>query len=77
MFDDDINDSRDPDRQPAGGYTSRYYLKHNHLEKAFEALGAKGFKLVASTSSGSKTLSAQADEYKQWTAYLEYVFYRE
>lgn len=76
VFDDDINDSRDPDRQPSGGYTSRYYLKHNHLEKAFEALATKGFQLMTSISSGSKTLSAQTDEYKIWTAYLDYVFYR-
>nr|CAB3258231.1 BTB/POZ domain-containing protein KCTD8-like [Phallusia mammillata] len=76
VFRDDLNDSRDPDRYPSDGYTSRYYLKHNYLEHAFETLASRGFILSTSCSSGSKTLPAQAKEYKQWTTYVEYVFYR-
>lgn len=76
IFRDDLNDSRDPDRYPSGGYTSRYYLKHNYLEHALETMASCGFILITTCSNGTKTLPAQAKEFKQWTTYAEYVFYR-
>lgn len=47
VFQEDLNDSRDPDRLP-DGYTCRYYLKHNYLELAFDTLALKGFIMLNS-----------------------------
>lgn len=64
VFQEDLNDSRDPDRSP-DGYTCRYYLKHNYLELAFDTLSSKGFVMLnsymlAATSSQSNSNSSYA-----------------
>ena len=73
VFGDTLNESRDPGGEGAERYTARLYLKHQCLEKACDNLAEKGFKLIASCSSGANglatpshsMLSAQASNSQQ------------
>lgn len=77
VFGDTLNESRDPDR-PLERYTSRYYLKYNFLEQAFDKLSEFGFHMVACSSTGTCAYSSNdPNEDKIWTSYTEYVFCRE
>uniref|UniRef100_A0A3Q3ILW3 BTB domain-containing protein n=1 Tax=Monopterus albus TaxID=43700 RepID=A0A3Q3ILW3_MONAL len=77
VFGDTLNESRDPDRPPER-YTSRYYLKYNFLELAFDKLTEVGFHMVACSSTGTCAYtSSDPNEDKIWTSYTEYVFCRE
>lgn len=78
VFGDTLNESRDPDRPPER-YTSRYYLKFNFLEQAFDKLSESGFHMVACSSTGTCAFAGSTDqsEDKIWTSYTEYVFCRE
>ncbi|XP_008588525.1 PREDICTED: BTB/POZ domain-containing protein KCTD12, partial [Galeopterus variegatus] len=78
VFGDTLNESRDPDRPPER-YTSRYYLKFNFLEQAFDKLSESGFHMVACSSTGTCAFASGTDqsEDKIWTSYTEYVFCRE
>ncbi|XP_030642901.1 BTB/POZ domain-containing protein KCTD12.1 [Chanos chanos] len=77
VFGDTLNESRDPDRPPER-YTSRYYLKFNFLEQAFDKLTEFGFRMVACSSTGTCAYSSNdPNEDKVWTSYTEYVFCRE
>ncbi|KAK2106717.1 BTB/POZ domain-containing protein kctd12 [Saguinus oedipus] len=60
-------------------YTSRYYLKFNFLEQAFDKLSELGFHTVACSSTGTCTFASSTDqsEDKIWPSYSEYVFCRE
>ncbi|KAE9552018.1 hypothetical protein FO519_004781 [Halicephalobus sp. NKZ332] len=58
VFGDTLNESRDPGGEGAERYTARLYLKHQCLEKACDNLVEKGFKLIASCSSGANGLAA-------------------
>ncbi|TMS32208.1 hypothetical protein L596_000082 [Steinernema carpocapsae] len=60
VFGDTLNESRDPDREGIERYTSRLYLKHQCLEKACDTMTEKGFKLVATCSSGANGLATPA-----------------
>ncbi|KAM6943103.1 potassium channel tetramerization domain containing 12.2 [Xenentodon cancila] len=73
VFGDTLNESRDPDRPP-DKYTSRYYLKYNFLEQAFDRLAEAGFHMVACNSTG--TCGNDAGDDKLWTSYTEYIFSR-
>ncbi|XP_061566017.1 BTB/POZ domain-containing protein KCTD12-like [Cololabis saira] len=73
VFGDTLNESRDPDRPP-DKYTSRYYLKFNFLEQAFDRLADAGFHMVACNSTG--TCGNDAGDDKLWTSYTEYIFSR-
>ncbi|KAM3876644.1 BTB/POZ domain-containing protein KCTD12-like [Diretmus argenteus] len=76
VFGDNLNESRDPDRLP-DKYTSRYYLKYNFLEQAFDRLAESGFHMVACSSTGTCSFaSSDPSEDKLWTSYTEYVFSR-
>nr|XP_057945002.1 BTB/POZ domain-containing protein KCTD12-like [Doryrhamphus excisus] len=76
VFGDTLNESRDPDRPP-DKYTSRYYLKYNFLEQAFDRLAEAGFHMVACNSTGTCSYgSSDPGEDKMWTSYTEYVFSR-
>ncbi|XP_049574281.1 BTB/POZ domain-containing protein KCTD12 [Syngnathus scovelli] len=76
VFGDTLNESRDPDRTP-DKYTSRYYLKYNFLEQAFDRLAEAGFHMVACNSTGTCSYgSSDPGEDKLWTSYTEYVFSR-
>ncbi|KAM9860498.1 BTB/POZ domain-containing protein KCTD12-like [Aulostomus maculatus] len=76
VFGDTLNESRDPDRPP-DKYTSRYYLKYNFLEQAFDRLAEAGFHMVACNSTGTCSYGGNdPGEDKLWTSYTEYVFSR-
>ncbi|XP_041123175.1 BTB/POZ domain-containing protein KCTD16-like [Polyodon spathula] len=75
IFGDTLNESRDPDR-PSEKYTSRFYLKFKHLERAFDMLSEFGFQMVACNSSVTASFVNQYTEDKIWSSYTEYVFYR-
>ncbi len=49
VFGDTLNECRDLDR-PAERYTSQFYLKFRHLERAFDMLAESGFHIVACNS---------------------------
>lgn len=74
-FGDQLNETRDADR---GGdttrYTTRFFLKHNQLEKAFDQLGQAGFALITS-SAGGAGYDTVSDETK-WNHFANYVFCR-
>ncbi|XP_026862975.2 BTB/POZ domain-containing protein KCTD16a [Electrophorus electricus] len=74
VFGDALNESRDPDRPPER-YTSRFYLKSRHLERAFDMLAESGFHIVACNSSLTSPLTQQGDD-RFWCSNTEYVFYR-
>uniref|UniRef100_A0AAZ3PEA7 BTB domain-containing protein n=1 Tax=Oncorhynchus tshawytscha TaxID=74940 RepID=A0AAZ3PEA7_ONCTS len=77
VFGDTLNESRDPDKPPER-YTSRYYLKYNFLEQAFDRLAEVGFRMVACSSTGTCAYaSSDPNEDKIWTSYTEYVFSRD
>uniref|UniRef100_A0AC35G0W6 Uncharacterized protein n=1 Tax=Panagrolaimus sp. PS1159 TaxID=55785 RepID=A0AC35G0W6_9BILA len=57
VFGDTLNESRDPGGEGAERYTSRLYLKHQCFEKACDTLAEKGFKMIASCSSGANGLA--------------------
>ncbi|KAL7673492.1 hypothetical protein ACOME3_008347 [Neoechinorhynchus agilis] len=50
VFGESLNESRDPDHGNSSRYTSRFFLKHNYLEQAFDQLSFAGFKLVGSST---------------------------
>ncbi|NWY73113.1 KCD16 protein, partial [Erithacus rubecula] len=76
VFGESLNESRDPDRAPER-YTSRFYLKFKHLERAFDMLSECGFHMVACNSSVTASFVNQYTDDKVWSSYTEYVFYRE
>ncbi|XP_061558447.1 BTB/POZ domain-containing protein KCTD16b [Phycodurus eques] len=75
VFGETLNESRDPNRTPER-YTSRFYLKFRHLERAFDMLSECGFHMVACNSSVAASFVSQHTEDKFWSSYTEYVFYR-
>lgn len=75
VFGESLNESRDPDRAPER-YTSRFYLKFKHLERAFDMLSECGFHMVACNSSVTASFVNQYTDDKVWSSYTEYVFYR-
>lgn len=49
VFGQQLNETRDSNVDESK-YTSRFYLMHNFLEQAFDALASHGFRLASSTS---------------------------
>lgn len=74
VFSDSLNETRDPDRDDMR-YTNRFYLKHSYLEKAFDQLWERGFKLVTSSAGGAGY--DQESEETKWNHFNDYVFFRE
>ncbi|XP_055297977.1 BTB/POZ domain-containing protein KCTD12-like [Sitodiplosis mosellana] len=84
VFGDTLNESRDPDH---GGptshrYTSRFFLKHQFIEQAFDMLHEQGFRLVGCCGSGTSAPAAELKpgidaEESRWSHYNEFVFIRE
>lgn len=87
-FGETLNESRDPDRGTSDRYSSRFFLKHNFLEQAFDNLSDCGFTLIAACASGTSSGTTQTDqmgkntaqqfdsEESKWNHYNEFVFYR-
>ncbi|XP_016429388.1 BTB/POZ domain-containing protein KCTD16-like [Sinocyclocheilus rhinocerous] len=75
VFGDTLNESRDPDR-PAERYTSQFYLKFRHLERAFDILAESGFHIVACNSSVTTAPHNRRTDDRYWSNNTEYVFYR-
>ena len=73
IFGESLNETRDPDREDVR-YTNRFFLKHNHLEKAFDLLNQGGFRLVTSCAGGAG-YDPESEETK-WNHFNDYVFYR-
>lgn len=82
VFEDSLNESRDPNHGGEDRYSSRYFLKHTALEQAFENLLAHGFTLVASCGSGTNSYGfndnkpGQDSEEHKWQHYNEFIFVR-
>ncbi len=79
-FGDNLNESRDPDRGTDDRYTSRYFLKSNALEQAFDQLQEAGFRLAGccgsgTNSSGEVKPGMDSEEHK-WNHYNEFIFCR-
>ncbi|CAI4230056.1 unnamed protein product [Auanema sp. JU1783] len=79
VFGDSLNDCRD-----GGGtdfeedrYTSRLFLKHNNLEKAFDTLASKGFVLVHSNTFAPSSTTVNAAEDSQFIHHSQYIFQRD
>ncbi|XP_056625894.1 BTB/POZ domain-containing protein KCTD16a [Triplophysa dalaica] len=75
VFDDTLNESRDPNR-PLDRYTSQFYLKFRHLERAFDMLAESGFHIVACNSSLTASPYNRNTDDRCWSNNTEYVFYR-
>ncbi len=75
VFGDTLNECRDLDR-PAERYTSQFYLKFRHLERAFDMLAESGFHIVACNSSLTATPHNRHTDDRYWSNNAEYVFYR-
>ena len=76
VFGETLNETRDSN--PEGNrYTNRFYLKHNHIERAFKRLKDSDFDLVSSSGvkSGLTADSTKSDEDK-WDHLSIYVFVR-
>ena len=73
VFHDSVNETRDPDRELIG-YSSRFYLKHPHLEMAFDRLHEANFKMVTSAAGGAG-YDPESEETK-WNHFTNYVFFR-
>lgn len=73
VFTDSLNETRDPAREEVR-YTNRFYLKYNHLEKAFDQLAEKGFKMISSCAGGAG-YDPESEETK-WNHFNDYIFYR-
>lgn len=83
VFGDTLNESRDPDRGQDDRYTSRFFLKHNSLEQAFDCLQESRFRCVCACASGTscggtnEPLKPGVDsEENRWNHYNEFVFVR-
>ncbi|XP_018496586.1 BTB/POZ domain-containing protein KCTD12 [Galendromus occidentalis] len=84
VFGDTLNESRDPDRGQDDRYTSRFFLKHNSLEQAFDMLQEARFQCVCACGSGTSCGGNGAEpmkpgldsEEQRWNHYNEFVFVR-
>ncbi|XP_056396324.1 BTB/POZ domain-containing protein KCTD12-like isoform X2 [Hyla sarda] len=75
VFGETLNESKDPD-QPLEIYTSRFCLKCNFLEQAFDRLADAGFHMMGCNSTGTCGFAHDQADDKILTTYTEYIFYR-
>ena len=78
VFTDTLNECRD-----GGGndfeedrYTSRFFLKHNNLEKAFDNLATAGFVLIQSNTFSPSFMHSNVSDETQFLHHSQYVFQR-
>lgn len=80
IFQDTLNESRDPDLGTSDRYSARFFLKYAFLEQAFDMLQKSGFRLVGSGGSGTnnfrETKPGMDSEETKWNHYNEFVFCR-
>ena len=80
VFQDTLNESRDPDRGTEDRYTSRFFLKHTFLEQAFDMLIEQGFFMAGSCGSGTDSAGeikpGLDTEESKWQHYNEFIFER-
>jgi len=80
VFQDSLNESRDPDRGTSDRYSARFFLKHTFIEQAFDALQEAGFRMVGSAGSGTNSAGeakpGMDSEENKWNHYNEFVFCR-
>jgi len=62
VFGEALNESRDPDRGDSERYTSRFFLKHNFLEQAFDNLLDAGFILSSCTGTGTNSIPLEGTQ---------------
>lgn len=82
VFQDTLNESRDPDHGGPDRYTSRFFLKHCFIEQAFDMLQEQGFRLAGSAGSGTSGSASELKpgvdiEENRWNHYNEFVFIRD
>ncbi|KAF7627161.1 hypothetical protein Mgra_00009558 [Meloidogyne graminicola] len=73
-----LNETRDWNMD-SQRYTSRFYLTHQFVEQAFDALAAKCYRLISSNCSGpslTHTKSVVEDEQPNFAHYRQHVFIR-
>ncbi|VEL37733.1 unnamed protein product [Protopolystoma xenopodis] len=80
VFGETLNDSRDPD--VGNAYSSRFFLKHNNLEQAFDDLYRAGFVMVGCCGTGTSGMSqdskiVQDPEETRWQHYNEFIFIKQ
>ena len=75
VFKESLNESRDPNPEGAR-YTNRFYLKHNHIEKAICQLQQCGFETVSSCGGKSGFDPGSKSEEDKWDHFVTYVFLR-
>ena len=79
-FQENLNESRDPDRGTSDRYTSRYFLKSNALEQAFDQLLEAGFRLSSCCGTGTNAAGdikpGSDSEENKWNHYNEFIFIR-
>ena len=80
VFGETLNESRDPDRGTDDRYTSRFFLKHNFVEQAFDMLHDAGFRMVGTCGSGTNNSNeskpGMESEENKWNHYNEFIFYK-
>lgn len=80
VFQDTLNESRDPDRGTSDRYSARFFLKHAFIEQAFDMLQEAGFRMVGSCGSGTNSAGevkpGMDSEENKWNHYNEFVFCR-
>lgn len=80
VFQETLNESRDPDRGTSDRYTARFFLKHTFLEQAFDMLGDAGFKMCGACGSGTNSAGeikpGMDSEENKWNHFNEFVFSR-
>ncbi|CAJ0927316.1 unnamed protein product, partial [Mesorhabditis belari] len=69
VFEEQLNEARDGDAAD-DKYTSRFFLKHSQLERAFDTLALKGFRMV-----GASTFAPQVPQPGDETTFLHHTQY--
>lgn len=77
VFEKDLNETRESNTNTAR-YSSRFYLRHNQLEKAFDKLREHGFRLINSDGDGvgAPVSSRQPGMEGDWSHFSIFVFFR-
>lgn len=77
VFEADLNETRES-LSSTSRYTSRFFLRHNQLEKAFDQLRDHGFRLISGDGDGVPSLCSKKNTRwdEDWTHFTILVFFR-